>query len=102
MDASLLEELDKLSVSDKEQAAEARVWYEFTYNSDSNVVTISPYMSNADGEIEVDELKGIAFYNDAGNIDAVINMDGEAVLLSEMCDTGIIQNCGRFSKLFRW
>ena len=39
--------------------------------------------------------------NEKGNVDAVMNIDGEGLLLSEMQDMGIIQNCGWFKNLFK-
>ncbi len=57
-------------------------------------------MENGD-KLEIEEIYGAAFINDLGNIDAVMDLDGECILLSEMQDMGLIQNCGWFSNLFK-
>lgn len=101
LDPSLLQSLDNLSVAEEEQLADANVSYEFTYDAETNIVTISAEMINSLGEIEIDEIHGVAFYNDEGEIDAVMNVEGEPLLLSEMRDAGMIQNCGWFSKLIK-
>lgn len=54
-----------------------------------------------DGSIEIDKISGVGFINDDGEIDAVMNVDGEGILLSEMRDAGMIENCGWFSSLIK-
>ena len=41
----------------------------------------------------VDTIEGKAFINDAGNIDAVLDLDGETILLSELQESGMLNNC---------
>ena len=43
----------------------------------------------------------MAFINDRNQIDAVLNIDGDSVLLSELQDAGLIENCGWFKKLWK-
>ena len=43
----------------------------------------------------------MAFINDRNQIDAVLNIDGDSVLLSELQDAGLIENCGWFKKAFK-
>ena len=101
LDSSLFEEFDNISVEEIESYSGCKVSYSFTYDSDSNVVTLSAEMENEYGEIAVDTLSGVGFINESGEIDAVMNVDGEGILLSEMRSAGIIQNCGWFAKLFK-
>ena len=96
LDPSVFEEIDNLSESDVETLAECKVGYKFTYDTESNVVTIYASMENELGEIEMDTISGVGFINEDGEIDAVMNVDGEGVLLSEMRNAGMIQNCGWF------
>lgn len=96
-----LEELDNLSASDLEQAKETKVKYNFSYDSETNMVTLSAESIDAEGQIEIDTISGVGFINDKNQIDAVMNIDGESILLSEMQDAGMIQNCGWFSRLIK-
>ncbi len=100
LSASLFEELDNVSSSDVEEAVGCQVKYNFSYDSETNIVTLSAKMVNGDS-FELEEIYGAAFINDKGNIDAVMDLDGDYVLLSEMQDMGMIQNCGWFSNLFK-
>lgn len=102
LDASVFSMLDNLSMDEKEELAEnCKVCYYFTYDKETNIVTISAEMSNEFGEIEMDTISGVGFINDKNEIDAVMNIEGESVLLSEMKDAGMIENCGWFSKLIK-
>ncbi len=101
IDASALEEFDKLSETDINQAAGTKVKYYFTYDEKTNIVTISAEMTHDNGEIEIEEISGVGFINDNNEIDAVMNIDDESILLSEMNDAGMIQNCGWFKKLIK-
>jgi hypothetical protein len=51
--------------------------------------------------VETDEIQGVGFINNNDEIDAVMNVDGEFILLSELKDAGLIENCGLFSNLFK-
>ncbi len=94
-------ELDNLSESDIETCDAISVTYNFSYNSETNIVTLSATTKNGENIVEIEEIQGVAFINEKGNIDAVMNIDGEGLLLSEMQDMGIIQNCGWFKNLFK-
>ncbi len=96
-----LEEIDNLSETDIEQDASFAVKYNFSYDSETNVVTLSATSTNELGVIEVDEIQGLAFVNEKGELDAVLDIDGDYVLLSELQDAGLIQNCGWFKRLFK-
>ena len=101
LDSSLFEGIDNVSESDVEALHECNVGYKFTYDYESNVVTLYAQMQNELGELEIDTLSGVGFINDNGEIDAVMNVEGEGILLSEMRNAGIIQNCGWFSKMVK-
>ena len=49
----------------------------------------------------IDEISGIAFINESGNVDAYMNVDGESMLLSDMQNIGMVENCGWLSKLVK-
>lgn len=100
IDESMLSELENLSVSEKESLY-INVKYDVDYNIEENIVTLSCTMTKSDGTEAIETYSGVGFYNDAGEIDAVFNMDGEAVYLSEMSDASQISTCGFFSRLFK-
>ena len=101
LDQNALSEIDYISELEMEELAECVVKYNFSYNSETNIVTIAAMTALQDGSIEVDEITGVGFLNDKNEIDAVMNIDGEGVLLSEMRDAGLIENCGWFSRLIK-
>lgn len=101
LDASVFEEFDNVRESDLETLSDCKVSYKFTYDSESNIVTIFAELINETGEMELDEISGVGFINDAGEIDAVMNVDGEGILLSEMREAGLIENCGWFSRAIK-
>ena len=58
-------------------------------------------MQNEAGEMEIDNITGVGFINENNEIDAVMNIDGEGILLSDTRNAGMIQNCGWFAKLVK-
>ncbi len=98
LNSSLFEGIDNVSESDVEALEGCKVGYKFTYDYESNIVTLYAQMQNELGELEIDTLSGVGFINEKGEIDAVMNVEGEGILLSEMRDAGMIQNCGWFAK----
>lgn len=96
-----LEGIDLTSDSTLSENSEVNVKYNFSYDKETNIVTLSAELKDEFGEIQIDTLTGAAFINDYGEIDAVMNVDGEGILLSEMKDAGMIANCGWFSRLIK-
>jgi len=101
LDWSDFEELDNVSESDIENNVGMEVRYHFSYDNETNIVTLSAQSENANGVIEVEEIQGYAFVNENNETDALLCVDGEFILLSEMQDSGLIQNCGWFTNLFK-
>lgn len=91
-------ELDEVSETNVDNQTQARVKYTYTYNEETNLVTLKAQMEK-DNEVVVDEIVGFAFVNENGEIDAVLDMDGEEMLLSELQSAGMIENCGWFKNL---
>lgn len=96
-----LEGIDLTSESTLSEDKEVSIKYNFSYDAETGIVTLSAQSINFDGTIEIDEIQGVAFYNEKGEIDALLDVEGESVFLSEMQDAGLIANCGWFSKLFK-
>ena len=93
--------IDNLSEADLETCDDVSVKYNFSYDAETGIVTLSATTVSGDVVIEVDEIQGVAFYNEYGAIDALLEVDGDYVLLSEMQDYGMIANCGWFKKLIK-
>ena len=92
---------DLVNETDVSGDAEVSVKYNFSYDNETNIVTLSAELKDEFGEIQIDTLYGAAFINEYGEVDAVMNVDGEGILLSEMKDAGLIANCGWFSRLIK-
>lgn len=99
-----LDGLDEVSQSTLE-GAQLKVKYRFTYDKETNLVTLTAVEVHQDlngtyEETIVDTILGAAFVNEAGNLDAVLEVDGDYILLSELQDLGMVENCGWFRNLF--
>lgn len=101
IDSTVLSDADYISESDIDNLENCVVKYNFSYDTETNIVTISALATLQDGSIQVDEIAGVGFIDDKNEIDAVVNIDGEGILLSEMRNAGMIENCGWFSKLIK-
>lgn len=101
LDPSLLREIDNLSGEEVNRLKSVDVRYSFKYDMLTNIVTLKATMYLPDGTVKVDTITGIGFINDANEIDAVMNVDGEGVLLSEMRNAGLIDNVGWFSRVIK-
>lgn len=103
IDSLIIEKIDNLSSEEIEELSKpVSVKYSFTYDAENNKITISAKMKNEFGQAELDTIEGVPFYNDNGEIDAVMNAEDDAILLSEMRDAGMIQNCGWVSKFIKF
>lgn len=95
------EELDNLSEDVINLQEKTSVKYYFSFDAETGIVTLSAETIDGNGFIEIDEIQGLAFYDEYGNIDAILDVDGESVLLSEMQNSGLIANCGWFKRLWK-
>lgn len=80
------------------ESAEIKVKYRYDYDSEAKIITLTASMYD-DGNTSTDTLIGAPFVNDKGNLDCVFDCDGEYILLSELQDAGLIENCGWFKNL---
>jgi len=95
------ETLDLVSESTADQDVEMKVKYKYSYNSETNLVTLSAKLVDEEGTEIIDTMTGAAFINEEGQLDVVFNCDGEYILLSELQNADLIQNCGWFSNIFK-
>ena len=101
LDPNLLKEIDNLSGEEVNKLKSVDVRYSFKYDMVTNTVSLKATMYLPDGTVKVDTITGVGFINDANEIDAVMNVDGEGVLLSEMRNAGLIDNVGWFSRVIK-
>ena len=94
-------ELDLVSDFDADQDTEIKVKYRYDYDSEANIITLTATLLDEKGNPTVDTLVGVPFVDDNGNLDCVFDCDGEYILLSELQDAGMIENCGWFKNLFK-
>lgn len=87
LDSEALSTIDYIAEEDFNAIPEdAKVKYNFSYDNETNIVTLRATMIMPDGTYEIDEISGIGFINENNEIDAVMNVEGESVLLSELRD----------------
>ena len=71
-----------------------KIKYTYSYDSEKKLIFLSAKLANDEGVEIIDTLVGAPFVNEEGNFDAVFDCDGELILLSELQDAGMIENCG--------
>ncbi|MDD4001146.1 MAG: hypothetical protein PHX62_09715, partial [Bacilli bacterium] len=86
------EELDLVSDSDVD--TRFKVKYSYAFDREQNIVILSAILLNEGGTEIVDTMIGVPFVDENGNFDAVFDCDGEFLLLSELREAGMIENCG--------
>ncbi|MDD4276146.1 MAG: hypothetical protein PHO33_04120 [Clostridia bacterium] len=91
------EELDL--VSDSNVDTRLKVKYSYAFDSEQNIVSLSAILLNEGGTETVDTMIGVPFVDENGNFDAVFDCDGEFLLLSELREAGMIENCGWLKNL---
>lgn len=101
LDVSMFEDIDNISDDEISLLEGAKVKYYFSYDEINNIVTISAHMESASGEIHIDNISGEGFINEYGEVDAYMIVEDEVILLSEMQNAGMIENCGWFSRLVK-
>lgn len=97
-----LVDIDEVSVEDLEGLSEnISIRYKYSYDYETNYVTLEVVSLSNGEEIIIDTINGEAFINEEGNIDAYLEIEEEIILLSELQDVGMVQNCGWFSKMIK-
>lgn len=77
------------------------VAYNFEYLENINLFILKVEIENVDGGIILDSVEGVPCLNDKGEIDIVFDVDGEIVLLNDLVNNGILQQCGWFKKALK-
>ena len=87
-------EIDLVSELDADATAEVEVKYHYHYDAELNVITLTATLIDGEGNVIIDSMSGVPFVDENGNLDCVFDCDGEYILLSELQDVGMIENCG--------
>lgn len=101
LSADILSEINLISEQNLDSYNDSQLRYTVSFDVDTNRVVASATITKEDGSVEYDEISGDAFFNEKGEIDAYMNIDGETILLSELRGAGMIENCGWLSRLFK-
>ena len=94
------EELDLVSETNADEEV-LKLKYNYEYNNQTNQIILSVTLENEETVSDEDKMIGYAFINESGNIDAAFDCEGETILLSELQEAGLVENCGFFSKLIK-
>ncbi|MDR3293629.1 MAG: hypothetical protein LBT20_05955, partial [Clostridiales bacterium] len=100
IDASVFDYIDNVSYEDK-QAAETSVEYDIYYDADRNVMFLSAELTDLDGVKVFDDVAGVPFISDDGEIDIAFSLDGNVIFLSDLEAAGVVNNCGWLSTLLK-
>lgn len=104
LDEELLKELDLIGQTNIDEGSNKRVCYKSSYDTDNGIVTLTAVLEGNSGindsETLVDVIEGILIIDENGNFDAIFDCDGTPVLLSEMVNAGVVEECGFFSRLW--
>lgn len=98
LDALIFEDIDLVSISEDEKGVD--VHYTFDYNADSNEYRLSVIANTEDGEI-IDNWLGTPYLTSDGAIDIAFATDNGVIYLSDLEQSGVLENCGWFSKLLK-
>lgn len=94
---SEFEELDLISIDDKTDTVTTK--YICTYDYENGIVSLSVYLISNEETSIIDTMYGVIIMDEEENFDVVFDCEGEVLLLSELKASGVIENCGFFSKL---
>ena len=92
-------EVDYVSELNSDATAEIRVRYHYSYDSQANVITLTATLMDENDNLTIDSMVGVPFVDENNELDCVFDCDGEFVLLSELQNDGLIENCGWFKNL---
>lgn len=75
--------------------------YSFDYDIDENLFYMNVEATNTENGTILDRIVGVPFENDKGEVDIVFDVEGDCILLSELTEKELFENCGWFSKLLK-
>lgn len=92
-------EIDLVSEFDSEENTEVQVKYRYDYDYEANLITLTASLIDEEGNLVIDTMSGVPFVDENGDLNCVFDCDGEYILLSELQNAGMIENCGWFRNL---
>ncbi len=98
IEAELFKGIDLISLAGDECGVDVR--YTFDYNADENEFHLSVIANIENGEI-IDDWLGVPFVNENNEIDIAFATDDGVIFLSELEDSGVLENCGWLSWLWK-
>lgn len=101
MDLSVLSDIDLIALDETFGEDFKDVTYNVSVDSENLNLEVSLSFLTENDEIVTDTLNGIVVTSETGKADALIFIDGETVLLSELCNEDLLDNVGFFSWLFK-
>lgn len=97
MKLSDLYELDL--VSDSKIDGEVLIKYSCFYDYENGIVTLNVKMVDGEKATILDTVYGAVIMDEELNFDVAFDCEGETLLLSELEEAGVLDNCGFWSKL---
>lgn len=99
-DAIKLSELYELDlISDETIDNKVLTKYSCSYDYENGIVSLSVSLIDGEEVSIIDTIYGVIIIDEDLNYDVIFDCDGETLLLSEMEEAGMIDNCGFWSKL---
>lgn len=100
MDLSSLSDIDLISLDETFGINCKDVTYNLSIDAETSELELSLSFLTENNEVITDTLTGIAITSETGKADALIFIEGETVLLSELCGEDILDNVGFFKWLW--
>ena len=97
--AAELREIDFIAEQIDNELDTVDVNYQVSYDYENSNVVLSTVIKGENYIPVIDSVEGVAFRNAEGKIDALLEIDGEMIYLSELCNNSVIENVGFFSWL---
>lgn len=92
-----LEELDLISSDDISDNTTTK--YTCMYDYENGIVSLSVSLFSNEEISIIDTMHGVIIMDEEENFDVVFDCEGETLLLSELEESGVLENCGFWSKL---
>lgn len=86
-------------VSDEKLDVEVTTKYSCSYDYENGIVALSVSLLNVEEISLIDTIYGIVIMNEELKYDVVFDCDGETLLLSDIQNNGMIDNCGLWAKI---
>ena len=86
-------------VAENDANDEVLTKYSCVYDYDNGIISLSVTLADDNETSIIDTIYGIILMDENSNFDVAFDVDGDVLLLSELQDAGLIENCGFWSKL---